>query len=571
MESPQRADGATSWGLLELTLFGAVAAEALIGRLLTRGLEPRPVFVKGVAQRIEPPTWFVALDYVALFLLYFAALVGVAALTVRAIELVRRPPAAGGRVDAIIGAISLGVVAVSAAFAAVVAPEPVRAWMHGGLALVAVHQIARVWLGRAGLGAAIGVTLCALPVVLYASSSLLSRLLWSEDEMLGGRVELQLAGLARTALALAAIASPYCLAPRPFARNAARVLPFLVAVVVATAGALALRFDYALVVRAANRVFGVELRIDTPQDQLALYLLAFATVVWTVTACVTADAPGRRRLGIGLALLVLLGHAFAWPLAFVAGAIGLTMMADGALAARGQEPVGIAPVTPPIDDEAWQGYVGQVVNSLRRVVGGDGQVSAVSVRGEGQHASTVIVTERDGVPVRIRIERIGGAVVVLDVVCGREVDVARTATWSVHARSKTALGRPAHPEPPPSGAGLRTDDAAFDERFRARGDRASLIGMLDDGLRARAAASLDGWLAYWEGASVRHRVFPGLGAPLDRPLPLSDLAVRRSASPAAAERLVALVVLCSDLAARGLPARDEPSALAADVADVVEP
>lgn len=552
-------------------MLGAVAAEALLGRLLTRGMDPRPVFVKGIAQTIAKPTWFVALEYLALFLLYFAALVGVVTLIVRVVDLIRRPPTSlVDRVDALVGAVTLGLVAGCATFAATVSPSPVQALdpvqtlMHGALAAVAAHQIVRVWAGRAGLGGALGVTICATPILLYGGAAILSHLLWSEDQLQGGQVKLEMGRWARAALAVAAISSPYCLSPRPFAKNATRLFPFVVAVAIAVLGAVMLRGNYAETVRAANRVFGLDLRTDTPQDQLALYLLALATVVWTVVACITADAPGRRRIGVGLALLVLLGHGFGWPLAFVAGAIGLTLLADGALVVASEEPSGFVPATPAIDDEAWQGYVGQVVGSLRRLVGADTSVSAVSVRGEGANSSTVIVTERHGVPVRIRIERVERAVVVLDLVCGREVDVARTATWSVLARAGSTTSPGTHPEPPASGSSFRTDDRPFDDRFRSRGDRASLIRLLDDDLRARAAASLDGWLAYWEGEGLRHRVFPGVGAPLDQPMPLSDLAVRRSASPAAADRLVSLVDLCCELAARGLPVVDEPIALAAE-------
>ena len=552
--------------LPELILLGAVAAEALLGRLLTRGLAPRPVYLKGVPQKIYPDTWFVALDYLAVFLLYFAALVGVVAVAVRVAELIRRPAGTlADRLDAWIGAATLALVAGSAGYAAVVAPEPVQPLMHGALAAVAAHQIVRVWLGRADLGAALGVTVCALPILLYGGASILSHTLWSDDQLMGGEVKLYMERWSRAALLLAAITSPYCLSPRPFSRYAARLFPFLIAVVIATLGATMLRVDYVETVRAANRVFGLELRTDTAQDQLALYLLGFATVVWTVIACVTADAPARRRIGVGLALLVLLGHGFGWPLAFVAGAIGLTMLADGALAVRVQERAAYVPVTPPIDDEAWQGYVGQVVASLRRLVGSAAQVSAVTVRGEGHTSATVILSEHHGVPVRIRVERVAQSVVVLDLVCGRDVDVARAATWTVLARSDgRGRGRGHHPEAPAAGPSFRTDDAAFDDRFRGRGDRAALLRMFDDELRARAAASVDGWLAYWSGEGLRLRVFPGVGAPLDQPMPLSDLAMRRSASPAAAERLVAVIELCSELAARGLPTVDEPDALGAE-------
>jgi hypothetical protein len=64
-------------------------------------------------------------------------------------------------------------------------------------------------------------------------------------------------------------------------------------------------------------------------------------------------------------------------------------------------------------------------------------------------------------------------------------------------------------------------------------------------------ATVDGWIAYWEGESVRYRVYPGRGAPLDHPMPLSDLALGRPS--ATAERLVTVVELLVELASRGVP------------------
>jgi hypothetical protein len=95
---------------------------------------------------------------------------------------------------------------------------------------------------------------------------------------------------------------------------------------------------------------------------------------------------------------------------------------------------------------------------------------------------------------------------------------------------------------------FKTGDQAFDDRFKARGSRRAFDRLLDDGLRARAAATLDGWVAYWEPDALRYRVYPGRGAPLDHPMPLSDLALARGAS---ADRLVAVVELLLEIGARG--------------------
>src|SRR5262249_5686420 len=93
------------------------------------------------------------------------------------------------------------------------------------------------------------------------------------------------------------------------------------------------------------------------------------------------------------------------------------------------------------------------------------------------------------------------------------------------------------------------------ERFKLRGNARAFERLLDEGLRARAIATLDGWLAYWDGEGLRYRVYPARGAPLDHPLPLSDLALGRPAPP---ERLVAVIELLVEIAARGVPAH-QPS------------
>src|SRR5688572_19737728 len=210
---------------LELIMLAAVVAEVAIGRLLVRGLEKKPVFIKGQAQKIVPEAWFVGLDYVALFLLYFVALLGVIVLAQRVRKL---------SVDAGVSA----VMAAVAAFAAVSDPELVQTLLHAALLGVAVHQIVRVWLARGDLGAAIGITIVASPIFVYCAASLFAGQLWTEDQMLGGEAKASISKLARNALVLAAIASPYCLSPRPFARSMTRVLPFIVALVIAGAGAV---------------------------------------------------------------------------------------------------------------------------------------------------------------------------------------------------------------------------------------------------------------------------------------------------------------------------------------------
>jgi hypothetical protein len=158
----------------------------------------------------------------------------------------------------------------------------------------------------------------------------------------------------------------------------------------------------------------------------------------------------------------------------------------------------------------------------------------------------------------MRIDRIGGSVLVVDMRFGRELGEQEVATFTVQSRREGL--RDAHPEPPPSGPRTELGDAGFDGRVRSRGDRAVLGAALDDGVRVRLTATMDGWLAVWAGESVRHRIYPGRGAPIDHPIPLSDLALRR-AGPDAADRLMTTIGVISDVARRTLPA-SEPDASA---------
>lgn len=176
--------------------------------------------------------------------------------------------------------------------------------------------------------------------------------------------------------------------------------------------------------------------------------------------------------------------------------------------------------------------------------------------------STVVTGDLDRRPFRLRVDRIAGAVLVIDTRFGREMGEETPATFTIAARREAM--RDAHPEPPPSGAKVELGDDAFDTRFKSRGDRAALDAALEEGVRARLTATMDGWLAGWSGASLRHRVYPGRGAPIDQPIPLSDLAIRR-AGPESVERLVTMIGLLADVATKVVPEKaPEPPAASAD-------
>jgi hypothetical protein len=252
-------------------------------------------------------------------------------------------------------------------------------------------------------------------------------------------------------------------------------------------------------------------------------------------------------VGAGLALIVLGGYGFKWPPQYLLPLLGLVLIAEAVRTVRDEElaALPITSETPPIADPAWSAYVGAVTQGLRRTLG---DVHCLTTRGEAGLASSVIVGEANGMAVRTRIERIEGSVLALDVVLGREIDEIRGATLTLWAIPPRSLG--INPSGPPAAPLFKAGDPQFDERFKTRGSALAFHRLFDEGLRARAVATLDGWVAYWEAEGMRYRVYPGRGAPLDHPMPLSDLALGRpSATP---ERLIAVIELLVEIAARGV-------------------
>jgi hypothetical protein len=526
---------AGGWSPVHVLLLVAFL-EVAINRVAVPMLRP----AKGL-----PPRWHTILDYGGLFLFYFAGTLAAFIIGVHVVRSVTTSRSA----RVVFSQVSLAIAAGFAAIPLVVAaPAALTLPLEMSFAVAVIALLASAIGRERDLGVQIGAVALAVPLLLHGVGTFGAKFLWPEATFDGPAVTVVRTGV--ISLSATALFSPYVFAPRPFARAVTRPGPVVFAMVIAAIGAIVARTHYVSVAKAAGLAIGIELNPTQPDPRLALYLLSIATLSWTLASCAIASSAARRQIGIGIAFVVLGGYGFRWPNHYLLPLLGLALVAEAARRVRDEElaDMPFTSTTPAIADAAWSAYIGSVKAGLSRTLE---DVHTLTSRADGGLATSVLIGEVRGMPVRTRIERIDGAVVALDVILGKEIEEVRGATFSLWAIPPRALG--SNPPPPPAAPLFRTNDAPFDDRFKARGNRHVFERLLDDGLRARAIATLDGWLAYWEPEGMRYRVYPGRGAPLDHPMPLSDLALGRAGNP---DRVVAVIELLVEIAQRGV--RVEP-------------
>lgn len=505
--------------------------------------------------RGAPPAWHTVLDYAGLFLFYFASLLGVIAAGLRAYRAFDRlldpshAPEPGPRWAALATAAPLAALAVLSSWAILVAPsEGLTFALEACLAAVAFVQIGRgaSWfLGQPrDLGVTLGVALLAAPLAVHFFAMLGARYWWPEGTYDGvGAAMGQASGLA---LAIAGLASPYCLAPRPFVRSVTRLAPVLVAISVAVVAAMLLRHDYLGTAQAIKLAIGVELQTTSADPQLTIYLLAMATLSWTITSCALAPKAPRRLVAVGLALLVLGGHAFEWPLHYLLLALGLVTLADVSAPVRAAERE-VPGAGPAVEDATWGRYLGAVSATLRRRCA---SLHSLTTRSAEGATSSVLVGEADGRALRIRIDREEGVVIGLDIAIGRDLELTGRGGRGGVAATLTVVGDEPYllEDAPPAQPQVSSADAAFDERFRCFGAAAELRALFDERTRPLAVTLLDGWLACAHGESLRYRSYLRHGA-TDPVIPLDDLG-QGHVPGGAGERMRVMVELLLELAAR---------------------
>jgi hypothetical protein len=273
----------------------------------------------------------------------------------------------------------------------------------------------------------------------------------------------------------------------------------------------------------ASRGLGIELTPAAPAPIVIAFVVAAAAVVWCLASALASTSRAQRLLGMGLALVCIGGYGFAWPLTLLTVVAGALAVVEGGLATASERRPPERARRPHLPAAAWRLYT----EALAAEVGGE--------RADDENG-VVVSGRRDGVPFSIRIRGDGSQV---EILVGAPPPVGRSPEWTLAARPDRLLGGRGHPPPPDTEAPyVRTGDSVFDGRFRVHDAGGLTERFLDEGLRARAAAVLDGWVAIWRRdgqPSLCYEVFPGRGAPPDHPLPLGEL---RAGEPVGPDRML---------------------------------
>jgi hypothetical protein len=575
-------------------LLAIVAGELVLNRLAVPALRP--------PGGTTPPVWHQVLDHLGLYAFHFASTLAACALLLelwrgrsrpgalarslaRFVEWPDREPATTGApaVHPVLRWIGTGLAAVAGLAITLPASElmafALQSAFAATLAVLVLHQI-----GRGGDRAAkIGIALVISPLLLHYWSPFAARVLDSEEALWGGLQE-RVQFIGQWLMVIAALAAPFCFAPRPRLRAALQLGPLVAASFIATVGVLILRQHYEVGMLLASRGLGIDIGPGAPTAQIALYLLALGSITWTLAAGLLAPAPARREIAMGIGLIAAGGYSFAWPLQYLTCTVGVLVMNRAArrLPEDQSDREESRLHAPPVNDETWDSYVRALLAALQPPgsTGTTGAAPGEAPAGREADAPapgpafapaatriltsrdedvthTHIVTTRRGCGIALRIERVRRCITAIELTVG-EIPAQKEPDWTLNARPERGLGVGVHPPAPATSAPVRkTGDTGFDRRFRVH-DRGDLTDRLfDDGLRARTTALIDGWMACWKDTALRYRVHPGQGAPLDHPIAISELAVRGVDAPVSAERLVTLIDLVAELGARALPA-DHP-------------
>lgn len=488
------------------------ALELALNRLAVPVLRPAGVAVPG---------WHRDIDMVGLFSFHLATVLALVVGAGKVVELTRRRafPAMTRVLLVVTSSAFFGLAIWGVLFEA---PPTLSFHLESCLTLILLLLALGVSIRPGDTRVKLGLALIAIPFLLHYYATFALRLVLTGDAARTSSLPDRMRDLGQWSVALASIGVALCFAPRPLWRSLLRPGPLAVAGFTGMLIGVVMLRHQDVGMEIASRGLGIEFVPGAPAPILVAFVLGAVAVIWALASTLPSTAPGRRLLGFGLALVCIGGYAFAWPMTLLTVVAGALVVADGALRLGAEQHARAVP------EAAWRGYIDAVA----------GELGARTVR---TATTTILTGERDGAPFALALSPAN-----VEIRFGELADGPPALT--VAARPERLFGGRHHPPPPETEApATRTGDAVFDARFRVHDAGGHVARLFDDGLRARAAAVLDGWIACWPGRSLVYSVYPGQGAPTDHPLPLGELAAGEPASP---ERLVRVFELVAELWSR---------------------
>jgi hypothetical protein len=467
------------------------------------------------------PGWHRDIDMVGLFSFHLSTVLALAVAASKLWELCRRRHFQM-TTRVLLGAVGVVFLGLAAWGIFLETPSSLSFHLESCLTLILLLLALGVAMRPGDARVKLGLVLIAVPFLLHYYGTFALRLLLTTEAARTSSLPDRMRDLGQWSVALSSIGVALCFAPRPLWRSLLRPGPLAVAGFTGVLIGVVMVRHRDVGMEIASRGLGIEFVPGAPAPILVAFVLGAVAVIWALASTLPSNAPGRRALGFGLALVCIGGYAFAWPLTL------LTVVAGALVAGEGALQLGDEHARRAVPEAAWRGYTEALA----------GELSAQMVR---TARTTILAGERDGTSFAVALSPASA-----EIRFGELPDGPPALT--VAARPEGLLGGRHHPPPPDSGAPhLRTGDAVFDTRFRVHGAAEVAGRIFDDGLRARAAAVLDGWVAVWPGRALVYAVFPGQGAPVDHPLPLRELAAGEPASP---EPLLRVFELCAELWAR---------------------
>src|SRR5262249_15867837 len=151
--------------------------------------------------------------------------------------------------------------------------------------LVILVTVGGAVLASSDISASVGTLLFASPLLIHFYGTIFKRSLMTPDGIIDSDLPETVQHYGLIAQYIAAIASPYCFAPRPLYRSVPGPVPLIVGLLVLSAGAFMVREMYGKALFIALNAFGIDLGPGIPPSEMALMLLALATLAWTLMSC----------------------------------------------------------------------------------------------------------------------------------------------------------------------------------------------------------------------------------------------------------------------------------------------